>query len=340
MNVVDIDGSVGEGGGQVLRSSLTLSAITGKPVQLRKIRAKRRKPGLMRQHLTAVRAAAQICNARVEGAEPGSTELRFTPRALRAGEVHAAVGTAGSACLVLQTILPALLRAEAASTVVVEGGTHNPLAPPYDFLVETFFPVLARMGAAVEARLVRPGFYPAGGGRIEVTIHPPPRLTPIVLTERRGEVKLSGQVLLVNLPQVIATREVEALEEKLGLPASDVEVDVRHEGPGPGNVVMVRACSDDHCEVFAGFGERSVSVARLVGALSAECNRYLAASAPVGVHLADQLIVPFALAGGGEFATVGLSAHTSTNIEVTQKFLDVPIRSEREERGGVRVVFG
>ncbi len=340
MSVVEIDGSLGEGGGQVLRSSLTLSAITGKPLHVRKIRAKRNKPGLMRQHLTAVRAAAKICDAKVKGAEPGSTELQFTPKALRAGEYHAAVGTAGSACLVLQTVLPALLRAEGPSTVVVEGGTHNPFAPPFDFLEHTFLPVLGRMGVRVDAKLVTPGFYPAGGGRIEVTIHSVPTLRPVALSERRGEVELWGRVLLVNLPEVIATRELEALEETLGLPASRVELDLRDEGPGPGNAVLVQARSEGHCEVFTGFGERSVPVARVVGALARECNGYLAASAPVGVHLADQLVVPFALAGAGEFSTVGISQHTATNIEVTQRFLDVPIHREREARGSVRVVFG
>src|SRR5262245_2007058 len=160
---ITIDGSAGEGGGQILRTALALSLVTARPFRIERIRAGRPKPGLLRQHLTAVQAAAKVGAARISGAEVGSLELTFEPTGLRGGAYDFAVGTAGSATLVLQTLLPALLRAREPSQLTIEGGTHNPYAPPFDFLARTFLPVLRRMGAAIEARLEAPGFYPAGG---------------------------------------------------------------------------------------------------------------------------------------------------------------------------------
>src|SRR5262245_42204365 len=157
-DLLHIDGSIG--GGQILRSSLALSALTGRPFVIDQIRKKRERPGLMRQHLTAVRAAAQICAAEVMGGELGSTRVGFRPGKVRAGSYRFSVGSAGSAGLVLQTVLPPLMAADAPSELVFEGGTHNPLAPPYPFLDRVFFPLLARMGVGVERELVRAGFYP------------------------------------------------------------------------------------------------------------------------------------------------------------------------------------
>src|SRR6185295_18962730 len=159
--MLKLDGSVGEGGGQILRTALALSALTGQPFQIDRIRAQRRKPGLMRQHLTAVRAAAEVCQATVAGDSLGSMALSFVPGAVKAGSYSFAVGTAGSATLVLQTVLPPLLVAAGPSTLTIEGGTHNPLAPPFDFLERSFLPLVARMGPQFEARLERWGFYPA-----------------------------------------------------------------------------------------------------------------------------------------------------------------------------------
>jgi RNA 3'-terminal phosphate cyclase (ATP) len=172
IQVIEIDGSFGEGGGQILRSSLALAIVTGQPVRLSNIRAGRRKPGLMRQHLTAVNAAAAICGATVDGERIGATELTFTPGAVRAGEYQFSIGTAGSTTLVLQTVLLPLLTAGGPSRIVLEGGTHNPFAPPFDFLERAYLPLINRMGPNVRATLERPGFYPAGGGRIAIEIEP------------------------------------------------------------------------------------------------------------------------------------------------------------------------
>lgn len=159
-----LDGSFGEGGGQILRTALSLSMITGAPFRIEKVRAHRRKPGLLRQHLTCVKAAERIASARVKGAELGAASLTFEPGVISAGEYEFAIGSAGSTTLVFQTILPALLQATAASRVTLKGGTHNPLAPTFDYLQRVFLPLLARMGAAVETKLHKPGFFPAGGG--------------------------------------------------------------------------------------------------------------------------------------------------------------------------------
>ena len=182
--MIIIDGSQGEGGGQIVRSSLALSLVTGKPVTIDRIRARRSRPGLMRQHLTAFQAAAQIGNADVEGDSIGSSKVTFQPHDLLPGDYSFNIGTAGSTMLVLQTVLPALMVADGPSTIVLEGGTHNPLAPPFDFLARAYAPLVERLGPRIRMRLERPGFYPAGGGRAVVTIEPARQLVPLNLMER------------------------------------------------------------------------------------------------------------------------------------------------------------
>src|ERR1051326_3946650 len=182
--MITIDGSQGEGGGQIMRTSLALSLVTGQPFRMEQIRAKRQKPGLLRQHLTAVEAAKTVGGAEVEGAALNSQTLEFRPRSVTPGNYRFAVGTAGSATLVLQTVLPSLLTASGPSTLTLEGGTHNPLAPPFDFLSCSFMPLIHRMGPSVELELRTPGFYPAGGGKFHARVEPAKRLSPLVLDER------------------------------------------------------------------------------------------------------------------------------------------------------------
>ena len=206
--MLDLDGSQGEGGGQILRSSLALSMVTGTPVRIRNVRARRPKPGLMRQHLVAVQAAARIGGARVTGAEIGSSMLTFIPGVVKPGEHELSVGSAGSTTLVLQTVLPALLCAPQPSLLVLEGGTHNPMAPPFEFLERAYLPLVNRMGPRVQAELERAGFYPAGGGRIVVSIEPAARLTGFELLER-GEIRRKEAMALVSrLPRHIGEREL------------------------------------------------------------------------------------------------------------------------------------
>ncbi len=256
--MIRIDGSLGEGGGQILRTSLSLSLVTGKPFRIDNIRAGREKPGLLRQHLTAVLAAAEVSGAKVEGAVLGSAALSFSPGKVQPGEYRFSVGTAGSGTLVFQTLLPALMLATAPSRIVIEGGTHNTAAPPYDFLARTFVPLVERMGPKIRLQFERHGFYPAGGGRFSADIDPVASLRPLHVGER-GEMTSRRVIAVVaNLPRQIAQREVEAASRILHWGA-DSHVVEACESAGPGNVVMVETGSAGVTEIFTAFGQLGVS---------------------------------------------------------------------------------
>ena len=322
--LIQIDGAYGEGGGQILRTSLALSLVTGAPFRIDHIRANRKKPGLRRQHLTAVKAAGDIGQAHMTGNALDSTTLTFTPTTIRADRYHFAVGTAGSCTLVLQTILPALLLADARTELTLEGGTHNPHAPTFDFLTGAFFPILHQMGATVTASLERPGFYPAGGGRCSVTVTPT-RLSPIELMTRGDLERCQATAVVSKLPRSIAERELRVLRKTLGWPAENLRVQEVSQPLGPGNVLTVRVENTQITEVFTGFGQRGVRAEQVARQTACEVQEYLDAAVPVGRHLADQLLLPMALAGGGRFRTLSLSQHTLTNMAVIQQFLDVEI---------------
>jgi RNA 3'-terminal phosphate cyclase (ATP) len=322
---LQLDGSAGEGGGQILRTALSLSALTGRPFTIDRIRANRKKPGLLRQHLTAVRAAAAVCGASVRGDEPGSPSIVFEPGPVTAGEYRFAIGTAGSTTLVMQTVLPPLLTASGPSRVTIEGGTHNPLAPPVDFFERSFLPFVRRMGPRVAIRLERCGFYPAGGGRIVVEVEPAVELAPFELTERAPVVGKRARALVAGLPRRIAERELAVVQQALGLAAEDLEVVELARGQGPGNVVSIELEMEHHREVFTGFGEQGVRAEAVAAGAVEAARAYLAAGEPVGEHLADQLVIPLAMSGGGRFRTGPASRHLTTNVEVVGRFLEVEI---------------
>ncbi len=327
--MITIDGSFGEGGGQVLRTSLALSLTTGTPFRIKNIRAGRKKPGLLRQHLTAVNAVAEIGRARVDGAVLGSTELSFEPGDIASGDYHFAVGTAGSATLVLQTVLPALLTATGQSKLILEGGTHNPYAPPFDFLERVFLPIINRMGPTVTAILERPGFYPAGGGRFAVEITPCSRLDRVDITER-GEIRrCSATALVARLPAHIGARELKVVEKELGWDEKRLKVEELTSSHGPGNALIIEIESGNITEVFTAFGERGVRAEDVAHKAVKQARRYLEANVPVGSYLADQLVLPFALAGGGTFKTLPLSRHAQTNLQVLKQFLKLEISVKR-----------
>lgn len=331
-DLLHIDGSQGEGGGQILRTALALSLVTGQPFRLERIRAGRPKPGLLRQHLTAVEAAARVCGAVASGAELGSEAITFTPGPVRGGDLHFAIGTAGSATLVLQAILPPLLLAREPSRVVVEGGTHNAYAPPFEFLACTLLPVLRRLGAEVTARLERHGFYPAGGGRLVVDVAPSTLRTPLTLLER-GDVTISAQALVSGVPVKVANRELTVVHEQLDVPWTALEPRVIDDSPGPGNALLISLASDSVIEVVTGFGDKRVSAGAVAGGACREAKAYLASGVPVGAHLADQLLVPMALAAGGTFRTVAPTPHTTTNARVIEAFLGPRVRLDEEDQG-------
>lgn len=319
-----IDGSFGEGGGQILRTSVALAILTKRTVQIDNIRAGRKKPGLLRQHLTGVRAAHEICGGELFQAELGARTIVLNPGAPKGGSYHFAVGSAGSVGLVLQTVLFPLLFADAPSEVVLEGGTHNPMSPPYDFLAKVFVPALASMGASVSIALEKPGFYPAGGGRYRVSIQPVRALTRFERTERGPVTSIRARAMVANLPTSIAERELAVVRDALALDADRCRVETLR-AAGPGNAVIIEVTSANQTEVFSAFGSKGVPAEKVARTVAREARAYLERHVPVGEHLADQLLLPMALGAGGVFRTGPLSEHTTTNIDVIRRFLDVEI---------------
>ncbi len=341
--LITLDGSQGEGGGQILRSALAMSVVSGRPFRITRIRARRPKPGLMRQHLACVEAAARIGSATTEGAVLGSQELTFQPGAIAPGRHEFKIPSAGSTMLLLQTILPPLLLADAPSEVVLEGGTHNPFAPPFPFIERAFLPLLRRIGFDVDAVLERAGFYPNGGGRCRIQIRP--RLsgsrrgdeadpvssfTPLRLltSAATGATELTATVCLAGLPQNIAERELAVVRQRLALPEDRCGIEEHPDASGPGNTLHVVAGADGFANVFTGFGAPRVRSEQVAEDAVCAAQSFLASGAAVDEHLADQLLLPLALARGGSFTTTEPSGHTRTNIEVIRKFLSNRIALE------------
>jgi RNA 3'-terminal phosphate cyclase (ATP) len=324
--MITIDGSYNEGGGPILRTALTLSLATRTPFRIEKTRAGRKRPGLLRQHLTAVEAARRIGAAEVRGAEINSQELTFVSQDVIHGDYHFSIGTAGSTTLVLQTVLPVLMLASKPSTLTLEGGTHNPAAPPYDFIERVYVPLLNRLGAQVRAQLIMAGFFPAGGGKMKVAIEPAAEFRPFELTKRGDIRRRSARALVANLPRSIAERELAVVEKKLGWEASNMMAEIVP-SHGPGNIVLLEVECANVTEVFTGFGERNVRAEIVADRVVTETRQYLAANVAAGQHLADQLLVPMALMRGGVFTTLPLSRHSQTNIDTIGKFLSAKIRA-------------
>lgn len=323
--MLTINGAMGEGGGQILRSAVALSLCTGVPFRIENIRKNRKKPGLRPQHLVAVNAARQIANAEVSGTTVGSQELVFVPRAVVPGDYRFAIGTAGSTTLVLQTLLPALLTAPQPSSLVLEGGTHNPLAPPFEYLDEVFLPVLNCMGPGVSAILSRYGFYPKGGGIVEVRVIPAKKLKPLDIQERGEIEEVSVRSLIANLPEHIAFRELHTIGTALGLEQTALHPLVIEKAHGSGNILLVTIKCQYATEIITAFGERGVMAETVAMKAVAGTRRYLDAGVPVGEYLADQLLLPLALSGGGSYVTLKPSLHTLTNIEVIRTFMNINI---------------
>lgn len=323
--MIRIDGAMGEGGGQVLRSSLTCAVVTGQPFEIHHIRANRRKGGLLRQHLTCVQAAAAICGATVEGDALRSSRVVFHPGPIRAGEHHFQIGTAGSTSLVLQTLIPALCLADGPSTIIVEGGTHNGKSPPFHFLQKSFLPLLEKMGPTAEATLLSWGFYPAGGGRIRLKVSPVDRLSPLDLTDAGPIGQITCRAVVSGVSRQLARKQRMVLQHHLGLESERVLVQSLQDPRGPGNVVWAEVARDTHTELFSAVGERSHEPERAAHEVVDQVSAYIALGAATGEHLADQLLLPMAIAGGGRFTSCKPSLHTRTNAQVIQRFIDIPI---------------
>lgn len=332
---VELDGSQGEGGGQILRSGLALAMCTGQTLVLKNIRAKRSKPGLMRQHLACVMAAAEVSGAQVEGAELGSQSLRFEPGAVRAGDYSFKVGSAGSCTLVLQTVLPALMLADKPSRVVLSGGTHNPMAPPFHFLQQCFAPLLHKLGVGLSLELRRHGFYPAGGGEFVALIEPArDGLKAFDVLERGALREAYAECVIAALPLGVASRELAALGGLLGWSDEQLHVRGARQNEGPGNVLMATLAYEHITELATSFGEKGISAEQVAGTVAREVDAYQASEGALGPHLADQWMLPLALAiarYGGEaaFTCSEMTQHSRTNIEVIERFL--PLRFEVRE---------
>ncbi len=340
--MIVINGSYGEGGGQVLRTSLTLSAILGEPIRIENIRARRRKPGLQAQHLTGVWAIAQICDAELEGADFGSFTLIFEPRSSpRAGEYSFDVakarkgGSAGATSLVFQTVLLPLALAPGQSRLVIRGGTHVAWSPPFDYLEYVYLPTLARMGLEAKAEIEKWGWYPVGGGQVTATIHGQEAsgLCGLNLVER-GELKrLWGLSATSNLPAHIGQRQKKRAEGYLRKRGFTPQIEiVDAPSPGQGTVVFLVA---EYEHIVAGFsspGRRGKPAEKVAEEACREFTAYHQSGACLDKHLADQLILPLALASGpSAFTTSEVTQHLLTNVRVVEQFLDASFEIEGEE---------
>jgi RNA 3'-terminal phosphate cyclase (ATP) len=339
-DAVDIDGSRGEGGGQILRTSLALSMITGKPLVMRNIRAGRAKPGLRRQHLACVETARDLCGATVHGADVGSKYLEFTPGPLVGGARAIDIGTMGSTTLVVQTVLVPMIVGGHALRATIRGGTHNPMAPPFEFLERVFLPHLRAMGAHATLTLDRHGFVSDGRhehlGQLTLAVEAG-TLHPIQIVETPPITSRHAVAMLARLPTHVAERELQVVRDRLGWSRAECEVREVRDG-GPANALLLEVergpkgsepanagAAGPIRELVSELGEKGVRAELVAARACDQLERYLDAEVPVGEHLADQLLLPMALTGGGRFRCAPLSLHATTNIETIQRFLDVPI---------------
>lgn len=360
--LLKIDGSTGEGGGQIIRTALSLSMLTGTPIEIINIRAGRAKPGLMRQHLVCVQASQEISDAVVTGAYLGSTTFSFTPHTIESGNYTFDIGSAGSTSLVLQTLLPALLFANVdahlKSTVTIKGGTHNPLAPTTDFLTQAFVSALAKLGMQVEIELQQAGFAPIGGGSIKATIAPFLRRAnklPFKLTERGELVNITLVASVLNLEYDICKRELASAQASLVESGIDKTLITTRSnkvsGIGEGNTCYAQVthnvgephthetlAQNQHQEMFTLLGEKRSSAENMGSRLAGLVKRYLFnTDALIDEYLTDQLLLPLALSGGGEFSARLISGHAETQAWLIEQFLPVEIKFDAHDDDKVLV---
>jgi RNA 3'-terminal phosphate cyclase (ATP) len=344
---VTIDGSHGEGGGQILRTALTLSAITGRPLTIARLRAGRPKPGLAAQHLTAVLSAAELCRAEVSGAALGSETLSFRPTVPpRAGDylfdVAAARegGSAGAATLVLQTVALVALFASGASRFCIRGGTHVPWSPPYDYIARVWRPFLVRMGIALEVELAQFGFLPVGQGEITARVsglgsQASAHLKPVEIIARGPLRSVSGRAIAANLPSHIAQRMAARATALLSTSAPAISIraeDVSAASPGAG--VFLTAEYDRVASGFNAFGARGKSSETVAAEAAGALLSHLTSGAALDRHLADQALLPLALGcAPSTFTCEGVTRHLETNAWLIGQFGLADVLIERRAGG-------
>jgi len=328
---VEIDGSFGEGGGQILRTALALSAILKKPFTLRHIRSKRKNPGLQAQHLEGVEALARITEAQTEGVQFGSQKITFLPKKILPGDYHFEVRTAGSVPLLLQALFLPLCFAEGISTLTLVGGTHVPWSPPFHYLSEVLLPTLQSMGISSEVTIEKWGWFPKGGGKIQVKINPIDELKAFSLVERGPLKKIRGLSAICKLPKQVAERQrddvLRRIEKAL---KTEAEIKVLDDvpGKGPGSFLFLVVESEDGLAGFSSLGGKGKRAEEVGKEAFDSMKEYIDSEGCLDPHLADQLIPFMALAkGNSSFTTTRMTEHLLTNLWVVQHFLDLKIKS-------------
>ncbi len=346
---VEIDGALGEGGGQVLRSCLALSVLTGKPCHIFNIRAGRKKPGLMAQHLSAVDAAAAVSRATVDGARMHSTELVFHPGTIHSGRYKFEINTAGAATLVLQTVFLPLSLADSSSSIIVTGGTHVPWSPCFHYVDLHWLPYLHQMGFDAQIKLDRAGFYPQGGGRFDATIRPCGQIAPLKLTKRGALRRITGLSAVANLPISIAERQKrQAVQRLLKLnwgnnsPALRIRTS-EIQSHGKGTLLLLLAEFEGGRCCYYGLGEVGKPAERVADETVDALLAFLESGAAIDQYLADQLLLPLCLANGpSELHTSQVTSHLLTNAAILRTFLPVEINVDGEigQPGNVHIFPG
>jgi RNA 3'-terminal phosphate cyclase (ATP) len=340
--MIEIDGSEGEGGGQILRSALALSILTQRPFKLTNIRANRSKPGLQPQHLMSVRAAGTISGATYKGAAVGSAVLYFEPKALKAGNYTFTIGTAGATALVLHTVyLPLVLRGDKPSEVTITGGTHNQHAPCYHFLETTWAAYMARLGIKIELEMPRPGFYPRGGGEIRAVVHPCSRVKGLSLLSCPELTTAGGFSAFAGLPESVGKRQARRLSVRLKSEGVESHIPVEEwQAANPGSVAAVIFRQAPVPPLFFGLGERGKPAESVADDAADEAIAFRDAKCPVDPHSADQLLLPLAFSpDASEYRTSEITRHLTTNIAIIRRFVerDIQIDGNERESGIVRV---
>ncbi len=341
-SLVELDGSEGEGGGQILRSALALSILTGRPFKLVNIRANRDKPGLRPQHLMCVRAVGTVSNATYKGAAVDSAVLYFEPNAAKAGKYTFTIGTAGATALVLHSIfLPLALRCTERSEITITGGTHTEHAPCYHFLETTWAAYLRRMGFDLELEMIRPGFYPRGGGEIRAVIHPCSHVKGVNLTSCPELTTAGGFSAFAGVPESVGRRQAKRMATRLKSEGVESHIPLEEwEASNPGTVAAVIFRQAPVPALFAGLGERGKSSETVADDAADEAIRFRDEKCPIDPHSADQLVLPLVFSPeASEYRTSEVTRHLTTNIATIRKFVDRVIELDGEEGrpGTVRI---
>ncbi len=339
--MIQIDGSFGEGGGQILRTSLTLALMTGTSFEIKNIRANRKRPGLMTQHLKSVEAAKLICNGNVRGAEMKSTNLVFEPGTVAPGDYSINIQTAGSTSLVFQTIYLPLTLCYSESKITITGGTHVPWSPCFHYLKNQWQPALEKIGFKMKFTLDRAGFYPQGQGRIRITISPIEKIQPISLTERGSLIKIAGISAVANLDKSVAERQQRQAQRRLEKAGFETEIKIEAMPAKYKNTMcMIQPIYEKCSGCFTALGAIGKRAEKVAEEAVAKAIDYLNSNGCVDKYLADQLILPLAFAKGkSEYTTTEITEHLRTNIEVMKKFLDIEIRVEKDSDSCGRITI-